>query len=835
MERNKIREFFLSPWFLLAAQVILSLAIAVGAVFYTYANVIVYRLWKIALIDMTFVFSCGALLALVFFEKQPECKLSHLLIPFVIGAGVYSALFFGLQAILDLSVNRTVSCFAGLMLTLAFLLACVIAQDFFATKRNHKFYLWITAVFTIGVYAGVFLVSTMILPHGWVFKSFSEDKHLFHTASAEAYAITESDKRAGKEWLTEHFASEEFSPVFDFALGGRRFSSDRSEWSLTTEETQESEDDVGKTIVFRHSSGVEARAEASYYAETATVEWTVYLTNTGSENSPVISDFYAFDSYLPIASPTLYFSGGSGEANDDFALYSRRLTSEGYVFDTVKGRTSMLYLPFFNLVGEDRGATIGIGWSGEWKAVFSAENRTKVRIGQKELKGYLAPGETIRSPLVSLCLYSGGNALKGFNNFRADILRGLPEGYGESSFLMFAGAEGQDDTSRANAAGTVAYIEKLIELNALDSLDYAWYDAAWYDTSRTKDWRDTIGDWTVDAAKYPEGLGAVSDYLEEKGVGMLLWYEPERVPMGSDLYRNVSSDPAKSSWLIHPTNGTQNCLWNMGDEAARQDVTARIVASLKENGVSYYRQDFNIDPKTYWERADKELYDGRIGFAENHYVVGEYAFLDALTEEIPGLLIDNCASGGRRIDLEMCRRSMPLWRSDYQCKKEKTDLSEAAQYQTYGLSLWLPYSCITDPNASSEYDFRSLLGGCVMTYADVLYDSSEEYLKFIGEYEQIKDYFAENYYPLTACTPREKFVALQFGTEERGVILLYSREGSKGERTVKLNGLSTDKNYRLVTIEGADVASAKGSDLLWGGFSLETEEHKAYLVLYCEE
>jgi alpha-galactosidase len=30
----------------------------------------------------------------------------------------------------------------------------------------------------------------------------------------------------------------------------------------------------------------------------------------------------------------------------------------------------------------------------------------------------------------------------------------------------------------------------------------------------------------------------------------------------------------------------------------------------------------------------------------------------------PGLFIDNCASGGQRIDLETCARSIPLWRTD---------------------------------------------------------------------------------------------------------------------------------------------------------------------------
>jgi hypothetical protein len=40
---------------------------------------------------------------------------------------------------------------------------------------------------------------------------------------------------------------------------------------------------------------------------------------------------------------------------------------------------------------------------------------------------------------------------------------------------------------------------------------------------------------------------------------------------------------------------------------------------------------------------------------------------DELRQRHPKLTIDNCASGGRRIDLETCSRSYPLWRSDTQC------------------------------------------------------------------------------------------------------------------------------------------------------------------------
>ena len=92
---------------------------------------------------------------------------------------------------------------------------------------------------------------------------------------------------------------------------------------------------------------------------------------------------------------------------------------------------------------------------------------------------------------------------------------------------------------------------------------------------------------------------------------------------------------------------------------------------------------------------------------EIRYIEGLYAFWDALHEQHPGLLIDNCASGGRRLDLETISRSAALWRSDFQCRP---DFNPAGmQGQTYGLSSWIPLSAAVT-RRSDAYRFRSGLG-----------------------------------------------------------------------------------------------------------------------------
>ena len=263
MEQTRLRKFFLSPWFLIAAQIVSLGAVVAAAAFYTYANVIVYRLWKIALIDLTFVFCSGAMLAVTFLQKEPEAKAVYLLIPFLVGVGIFAALFFGVQAILNLFVNRTISCLVGISLPLAFVVACVVAQDVFAVKRNGKLFLAVGATLAIAVYVGALFLSLLILPHGWAFKSFSKVTHEFESASAETYQITAADRNAGKRWLTESLVGA--TPAFDFRLGGELFSEHLADYSAHTVTNETSEQgDVVLTRTYTHTSGVEACVEGRY-------------------------------------------------------------------------------------------------------------------------------------------------------------------------------------------------------------------------------------------------------------------------------------------------------------------------------------------------------------------------------------------------------------------------------------------------------------------------------------------------------------------------------------------------------------------------------------------
>lgn len=102
-----------------------------------------------------------------------------------------------------------------------------------------------------------------------------------------------------------------------------------------------------------------------------------------------------------------------------------------------------------------------------------------------------------------------------------------------------------------------------------------------------------------------------------------------------------------------------------------------------------------MDPLAFWRAADAP---DRQGITEIRHVTGYLAYWDELRRRHPEMLIDSCASGGRRNDLETMRRAVPLWRSDYAYE------ATGHQCMTYGLSFWLPYHGTgTVASASASY------------------------------------------------------------------------------------------------------------------------------------
>ena len=747
------------------------------------------------------------------------------LVTFLAGCGLFQGLIWGINAKINPVMNDTTYNDDNTVIavyTVAFIISALLLLVTFIIKAIKKPRIF-NAIFAI-IYFVVSCGGVVILNEENI-KALEYKKNIqFGTIGATEMNISNEEKELCRNWFDENLLNTVTNNLpFTFKVDGEEFSI--SHWSEIdiSEATEKYQGGKTQNIIFTNkNNNIQVTVEATLFPENATCQWTVYIKNNGTENSGIISDFYALNSSFLTGEAELYYSMGSNTAASDFSLIKKNLSSIERKFSAVDGKPTESYLPYFNVFGEDFGMVLGVGWTGQWYADFKeSKGTTDIRVKQENFNAYLLPGEEVRSPLVSVSFYETDNALKGFNMFREWVMDCVyPENVTQSSYTVM---EVAGPTSTRTSDEIIEILNGLDE-TLYEHTDAFWMDAGWY--SYNSGWHDGVGNWTVDTSRYDNGIIELSNYAKKKGLGHTLWYEPERVFPGTDFH-TVGSE--NEQWLIS-VDGEENIMWNLADEEAFKYYCDYLLKSLKENGVTIYRQDFNFPPLKYWQKADSEYYGGRTGICENHYVTNEYKFLDYLTENIDGLIIDNCASGGKRLDLEMAYRSIPFWRSDYNCAYHP-DLFDATQSQTYGISFWLPITG-SALYMANEYACRSAIMPLMLMDFFSHQNSEFQY------YNEQRAQMGERYYPLDfGSFDKDKMLAMQFSTEDAssGMALVYKRsEVTDTGYTLYLNGLKTATKYKLYDIDNPEkVYTMEGIELMNYGLTLPLPEgEKAMIIMF---
>jgi len=592
------------------------------------------------------------------------------------------------------------------------------------------------------------------------------------------------------------------APPFAFIYDGKPSSGFLGNWAAAPE-TSAAGDGMTQIVVYRDPS-TKLRVTAVYtlYPDFPAAEWVLRFKNEGSADTPVIADVLScavdFDDW-PEGESTLYRALGSNAQRSDFSPLRDGLSEKEEIrFGPSAGRSSdTTAFPFFNIASPERGVVAAIGWSGRWKAAVMRTGPRSLRLhaGMGKTNFRLRPGEEVRSPSTALLFWRSPDRMAGHNLFRRFVLahhtprpQGRPVELPLSHGIGFGGPFPCNEYVCATESYALAMIERLRQFG-IDP-EACWIDAGWYENP-TKLWWSGVGSWFPSRERFPRGLKPVTEAAKKWGKGFVLWFEPERVYEGTWL------DREHPAWLTQ-LPGNPNRLLDLGNPEALAWLTGHISSFLLAEGVTIYRQDFNFDPAPYWQAMDAP---DRIGIAEMKHIEGLYAYWDALLARVPGLLIDNCASGGRRIDLETIGRSVPLWRTDYSYFEPN-----GYQCHTYGLQLFLPCSG-TGNNNTQKYFFRSSMGGAVVlgweingTYNNAPFNLVQAH-EDIAEFKSLRPYFYGDFYPLTEySTSDEAWAAFQWNRpEERdGIVLAFRRhQAPQSSIVVVLRGLEPEGDYEV--------------------------------------
>jgi alpha-galactosidase len=298
------------------------------------------------------------------------------------------------------------------------------------------------------------------------------------------------------------------------------------------------------------------------------------------------------------------------------------------------------------------------------------------------------------------------------------------------------------------------------------------------------------------------------------GLRVALWFEPERVAHGTQIWNE------HPNFVHQPSNSGPGSsgLYRLDDPAALKHMTDLLSKLIQENGIDIYRSDFNIDPLPFWRAADAP---DRQGMTEIRYVEGLYAMWDELVARKPGLLIDDCASGGRRIDLETLSRAAVMTRSDTACLGGRSEWDQA---QSYGLSLYFPThtTMVWSPDA---YICRSGSTNGSVTQFDYLDPKFDLALakKAVQEIRTNAPYWYGDFHPLTTCSIQPNaWLAFQLHRADLkgGLVMAFRRKECRHEELqVQLEQLDPSATYILEVVDEAYATTkreASGRELMKG-------------------
>ncbi len=568
---------------------------------------------------------------------------------------------------------------------------------------------------------------------------------------------------------------------------------------------------------------VTVSAQKTLYEEFDAIEWVMQHENHGTEKSGILSSINDADVFLPLSVPTPKKPGYMPKAGDLCVIAMNGMIDPDYYrdddtrsaaefnlsyeyLDKVQGRkrcfantacrSSDGTMPFFDVTANGGGYIVAIGWTGDWRAEFvGSDEGVRFKAGLKTTHFYLEPFERLRTSSILVMAYTPEEDK--YNKFRRLIKKHFSHKRSEEirdgilAFELWGGLPSEEMKKRIRE----------LSANGIRFED-VWLDAAWYGDCQNcisayeGDWWEQAGNWKVNRRVHPNELRDVAACAEQNGMRLMLWLEPERA---MDITEVTKAHP---EWFLKLENNPSYLL-NYGCEEALNHVYHVIEKHVEDLHLSCYRQDFNeYHVDAFFAKNDTE---DRRGITEIKHITGMYRLWDSLHEKFPDLLIDNCAGGGRRIDIETLKRSIPFFRSDYQCNFNENP--EVLQTHNANISLILPYNGCTSKTKSDTYAIRSAysssFGGAF--YNAVFQTMSKEDLlwakKITDEYRSIRRYFSKDFYNHASIVfdPTSWAIFQYHDPEtESGIVMAFRREASPFDRvTVKLNGLQSGRSYKF--------------------------------------
>lgn len=169
---------------------------------------------------------------------------------------------------------------------------------------------------------------------------------------------------------------------------------------------------------------------------------------------------------------------------------------------------------------------------------------------------------------------------------------------------------------------------------------YFVIDAGWYKQEGIP-WDLSLGDYEISQALFPKGLDKTTEKIREAGMVPGIWFEVENVGSASKAYQMEEHLLHKDGRVL---TSYSRRFWNMRDSWTEQYLTEKVIGTLKRYGFGYIKIDYNETIGIGCDGAES------LGEGLRRNMEASVGFFKKIKQEVPGIVVENCASGGHRLE-----------------------------------------------------------------------------------------------------------------------------------------------------------------------------------------
>ena len=258
---------------------------------------------------------------------------------------------------------------------------------------------------------------------------------------------------------------------------------------------------------------------------------------------------------------------------------------------------------------------------------------------------HLEPGDSFTSVTASVGVVPGGKgeALQALTRYRRTISRTCSDK--DKLHVIF-----NDYMNCLMGEPTEEKLYPLIDKAAEAGCEIFCIDAGWYADGF---WWDGVGQWLPSQERFPHGIKAMLDYIRSKGMSPGLWLEIEVMGIKCPLAQEWEDD---CFMMLHGKRiiSQSRYLLDFTNAKVRAHATAVVKRLVEEYGVGYIKMDYNTNTGPGSDQqGGKAIAPGSALLKHNRAYL---AWLKEIFATYPNLIIENCGSGGMRLDYAMLQQ-----------------------------------------------------------------------------------------------------------------------------------------------------------------------------------